>query len=313
MYPQAKAARPGTINIVLNEAKGKADAVNSPSAKGKHMAPFRKIDQYFNPIIGMQELKVRVKEIYAQVLIAQKRKDLGLKSNGQVLHMIFKGNPGTGKTTIARMVATLFQEMEVLEKGHFIEADRSDLVGEYIGHTAQKTKDLIKKAIGGVLFIDEAYSLARGGDKDFGKEAIDTIVKCMEDHHDELVIILAGYPYEMEDFLNINPGLASRFPIQLEFDDYSAIELSAIADVMVQDRDYALSPQASKKLYEHLVAVCYQSQHNFSNARYVRNVIEEAIRKHAYRVAGSSDHARATLITLEAEDFQQINEKTNYH
>ncbi|UOR12620.1 AAA family ATPase [Halobacillus amylolyticus] len=313
MYPQAKAARPGTINIVLNDAKGKADAVNSPSVKGKHMAPFRKIDQYFNPIIGMQELKVRVKEIYAQVLIAQKRKDLGLKSNGQVLHMIFKGNPGTGKTTIARMVATLFQEMEVLEKGHFIEADRSDLVGEYIGHTAQKTKDLIKKAIGGVLFIDEAYSLARGGDKDFGKEAIDTIVKCMEDHHDELVIILAGYPYEMDDFLNINPGLASRFPIQLEFDDYSAKELSAIADVMVQDRDYVFSPQASKKLYEHLVTVCYQSQHNFSNARYVRNVIEEAIRKHAYRVAGSSDHERTTLITLEAEDFQQINEKTNYH
>ncbi|WP_245804813.1 AAA family ATPase [Halobacillus hunanensis] len=313
MYPQAKAARPGAINIVLNEAKGKADAVQSPSVKGKHMAPFRKIDHYFKSIIGLQELKHSVKEIYAQVLIAQKRKDMGLKSNGQVLHMVFKGNPGTGKTTIARMVAALFQEMEVLEKGHFIEADRSDLVGEYIGHTAQKTKDLIKKSLGGVLFIDEAYSLARGGDKDFGKEAIDTIVKCMEDHHDELVIILAGYPYEMDNFMRMNPGLASRFPIQLDFDDYSAMELSAIADHMVQDRDYVLSHQASKKLYEHLVSVCYHSKHNFSNARYVRNIIEEAIRKHAFRVASYSTHERAILTTLEAEDFQLLSEKSSYH
>ncbi|MFQ3543244.1 AAA family ATPase [Halobacillus rhizosphaerae] len=307
MHPQAKAVRSGTINIVLNETKGNPIAVQQIQAQETSIKPFLRIDEFFSTIIGMKDLKKRVKEIYAQVLIAQKRKDLGLKPNTQVLHMVFKGNPGTGKTTVARMVAQLFKEMNVLEKGQFIEADRSDLVGEYIGHTAQKTKDLIHKAIGGVLFIDEAYSLARGGDKDFGKEAIDTIVKCMEDHHDRLIMILAGYPEEMDQFLRINPGLASRFPIQLPFSNYSAAELSAIASKMLEERDYCLTPQAERKLYDHLISVCAHSPYNFSNARYVRNLIEEAIRKHAWRVISSNNQKKTALMTLEVNDFCGIN------
>ncbi|ARI79191.1 AAA family ATPase [Halobacillus mangrovi] len=313
MQSQAKAVKPGTINIVLNESKGKETPVQQVQSKENTLTPFRKIDDYFSSIIGMENLKVRIKEIYAQVLVAQKRKDVGLKSNGQVLHMVFKGNPGTGKTTIARMVAKLFSEIDVLEKGHFIEADRSDLVGEYIGHTAQKTKDLIHKSLGGVLFIDEAYSLARGGEKDFGKEAIDTIVKCMEDHHDELIIILAGYPDEMDDFLKINPGLASRFPIQLSFSNYSATELSGIASEMLKERQYCLTKEAERRLFNHLVHVCSESSYNFSNARYVRNVIEEAIRKHAWRVVCSLDQRKSTLMTLQPEDFAEIQSRYNYH
>src|SRR5699024_3395129 len=154
-------------------------------------------------------------------LVNQKRKEFGLKANKQVLHMLFKGNPGTGKTTVARRLATLLHELDVLSKGHFIEAERADLVGEYIGQTAQKTKKLIQKARGGVLFIDEAYSLARGGDKDFGREAIDCLVKYMEDYHDELIVILAGYPDEMDYFLQLNPGLTSRFPFIINFSNYS--------------------------------------------------------------------------------------------
>ncbi|QAS54524.1 stage V sporulation protein K [Halobacillus litoralis] len=261
----------------------------------------------------MQDLKKRMKEIYAQVLITQKRKDAGLKANPQVLHMVFKGNPGTGKTTVARMVAALFQEIDVLEKGHFIEADRSDLVGEYIGHTAQKTKELIRKALGGVLFIDEAYSLARGGEKDFGKEAIDTLVKCMEDHHDELIIILAGYPDEMDDFLTINPGLASRFPIQLSFSNYNPEELSAIAFGMIEEREYCLTKEAKRKLHQHLQSVCWEKRENFSNARYVRNLIEEAIRKHAWRVIGSPNPKKTTLMTLQSEDFNVQTKHTYIH
>ncbi|CDQ19659.1 AAA family ATPase [Halobacillus karajensis] len=310
MQPQAKSAKPGTINIVLNESKERTAPRQKGLVRNQPAAPFLKIDEFFSNIIGMDDLKSRVKEIYAQVLVSQKRVEAGLKGSGQVLHMVFKGNPGTGKTTVARMVATLFREVNVLEKGHFIEADRSDLVGEYIGHTAQKTKELIHKALGGVLFIDEAYSLARGGEKDFGKEAIDTLVKCMEDHHDQLIIILAGYPDEMDDFLMINPGLASRFPIQLTFQDYSAKELSQIAFGMIEEREYCLTKEAERKLMQHLLSVCSRRKVNFSNARYVRNLIEEAIRKHACRVIGSANPKKSTLMTLEAEDFRMPVEES---
>ncbi|SFK28814.1 stage V sporulation protein K [Halobacillus dabanensis] len=313
MQPQAKTARPSTINIVLNDMKDKAVPERKAVVREQPAAPFCKIDEFFSSIIGMESLKKTLKEIYAQVFISQKRVDAGLKANHQVLHMVFKGNPGTGKTTVARMVATLFREVNVLEKGHFIEADRSDLVGEYIGHTARKTKELIHKALGGVLFIDEAYSLARGGEKDFGKEAIDTLVKCMEDHHDELIVILAGYPDEMEDFLTINPGLASRFPLQLSFPDYDANELLQIAFGMIEDREYCLTREAERRLYQHLTSVCARKIDNFSNARYVRNLIEEAIRKHACRVISSPAFKKKMLMTLQAEDFTVSTEESFFH
>ncbi|MCP3031279.1 AAA family ATPase [Halobacillus sp. A1] len=310
MSQQARIARQGTINIILKDSYRHSDAAALEKNQEKVQAPyFRTIDGYFSSIIGMEGLKLQMKEIYAQLFIEQKRQEVGLKNNRQVLHMIFKGNPGTGKTTVARRVAELFKEMNVLESGHFIEVDRSELVGEYIGHTAQKTKELIKKAMGGVLFIDEAYSLARGGEKDFGKEAIDTIVKCMEDHHDQLIIILAGYPYEMEEFLGTNPGLASRFPIQLEFQDYSADELRDIAKVMLLEKDYRLTPEAERKLCHHLSLLHHDPPRNFSNARYVRNVIEEAIRKHAYRLANRADWDKKDLMLLEPGDFHLTFDK----
>src|SRR5690625_2562851 len=142
----------------------------------------------------------------------EKRREMGLFTNKQVLHMIFTGNPGTGKTSIARELAKILYRLNILSRGHFIEVERADIVGEYIGQTAQKTKAIFQKALGGVLFIDEAYSLARGGEKDFGREAIDTIVKQMEDHSEDVVLILAGYPKEMEHFISLNPGIISRFP-----------------------------------------------------------------------------------------------------
>ncbi|MFG6148829.1 AAA family ATPase [Halobacillus sp. B23F22_1] len=303
MSQQAKLGSQNKINIVLKQDYRTNEAAGQPSIQKVNPPYFRFIENYFSSIVGLHDLKHQIKEIYAQVLIEQKRKESGLKTNHQVWHMIFKGNPGTGKTTVARKVAQLFQEMNVLESGHLIEADRGELVGEYIGHTAQKTKDLITKSLGGILFIDEAYSLARGGEKDFGKEAIDTLVKCMEDYHDQLIIILAGYPIEMEDFLNMNPGLASRFPLQLNFHDYSANELSAIAKVMLKEKDYALTHQAERKLYDHLAEVSYYPPRNFANARYVRNLIEDAIRKHAYRLANRVDWNKKDLMMLEPSDF----------
>src|SRR5699024_5379904 len=181
-------------------------------------------------------------EIYAWIYVNKKRQEQGLKAGKQVLHMMFKGNPGTGKTTFARLIGKLFYKMNVLPKGHLIEAERADLVGEYIGQTAQKTRDLIKKAAGGILFIDEAYSLSRGGEKDFGREAVDTLVKAMEDHKHQFILILAGYPEEMQRFLRLNPGLPSRFPHRFHFDDFSPAELLEIFLRQADELGYVCTP-----------------------------------------------------------------------
>ncbi|WP_425430475.1 AAA family ATPase [Desmospora activa] len=217
--------------------------------------------------------------------------------------MVFAGNPGTGKTTVARIMGRLFHEMGVLSQGHLVEVERADLVGEYIGHTAQKTREHVKRALGGILFIDEAYALSRGGEKDFGKEAIDTLVKSMEDHKNEFVLILAGYPREMEGFIRSNPGLPSRFPIQLSFPDFSVGELMKIADRMVKERQYRFSGPARDKLRKHLDQVCRIPGESFGNARHVRNVVEQAIRLQAVRLLKSRYVSREDLMTLQSDDL----------
>lgn len=271
------------------------------------MDQFADIQKELDPMIGMDNVKSLIYEIYALLYVSRLRSEAGLTGGAQVYHMIFKGNPGTGKTTIARIVAKLFQKMGVLSKGHLIEVERADLVGEYIGHTAQKTRDLVRKAMGGVLFVDEAYSLARGGEKDFGKEAIDTLVKAMEDQRNQFVLILAGYPLEIEQFLMTNPGLPSRFPIQIEFPDYSVDQLLQIGELMVKERDYILLPQTAFKLRQHLVQEKLNEMFSFSNARYVRNMIEKAIRHQAVRLISqyaSSVPAKQELMAIRPEDLK---------
>ncbi|OQM44538.1 stage V sporulation protein K [Anoxybacillus sp. UARK-01] len=291
----------GQINIVLN-SKNTNHLAKEERIEGidyEQHAILRSIQTELDQLIGLENVKKIVKEIYAWLYINKRRKDQGLKSNKQALHMIFKGNPGTGKTTVARLLGKLFFEMNVLSKGHFIEAERADLVGEYIGHTANKTRDLIKKARGGILFIDEAYSLARGGEKDFGKEAIDTLVKGMEDYCEDLVVILAGYPAEMDYFLSLNPGLPSRFPLMIEFPDYTVDELIHIAKQMLREREYEFTFEAERKLYHHIEELLHtKKERKFSNGRYIRNLIEKAIRKQAVRLLyeGRYDKKELTLI-----------------
>lgn len=258
-------------------------------------------------MVGMENVKALIYEIYALLHVSGLRAAAGLSVGSQVYHMIFRGNPGTGKTTIARIVAKLFHKMGVLQKGHLIEVERADLVGEYIGHTAQRTRELVRKALGGVLFVDEAYSLARGGEKDFGKEAIDTLVKAMEDYKNQFVLILAGYPDEIDMFLLTNPGLPSRFPIRIDFPDYSVDQLVRIAEQMAKERDYMLQPQAAAKLRQHLAEQKEDTLFPFSNARYVRNAIERAIRHQAVRLLnlyGNGQPAKHELMTIRAEDFR---------
>ncbi|MDL4839526.1 stage V sporulation protein K [Aquibacillus rhizosphaerae] len=303
MESQVSFNKNGQINIVLHE-RDNYIIENNDQINNNSNDPFQRIDQDFSSFIGMDRLKETIKEIYANIQINQQREKVGLKVQQQVLHMLFKGNPGTGKTTVARKLAQAFHEMNVLSKGHFIEAERADLVGEYIGHTAQKTRDLVEKAKGGVLFIDEAYSLARGGEKDFGKEAIDTLVKHMEDHYNEFILILAGYPHEMNHFLSLNPGLSSRFPIVMDFDDYSVEQLLKIARQMALEREYQLTKDAELKLRDYLIKE-KQNQYfkSFSNARFVRNTIEKSVRKHAVRLMKKQHYSTEELMLITKNDL----------
>ncbi len=296
--------RKSQINIVLNHAEEKLEAVDSALAEAvrKHI-PLERIQKEMEQLIGLQEVKHLLKEVYAWLFVNQCRQENGLKQNSQALHMMFKGNPGTGKTTVARLLGTLFLEMNVLSKGHLIEVERADLVGEYIGHTAQKTRELVKKAKGGILFIDEAYSLARGGEKDFGKEAIDTLVKAMEDNHEDFILILAGYSEEMDNFLSLNPGLPSRFPLMIDFPDYSNAELLEIARKMITERQYRFSKEAEWKLKKSFIMKRIDETGAFSNGRLVRNIIEKAIRKQAVRLLGADVIDRTALELILPEDI----------
>jgi len=297
------------INVVLRSASAD-QAVPLPIDRARTLpseGPWAEWQRELDRLVGLEEVKALVYEIYALLQIGQMRSAAGLSNSQHVFHMIFKGNPGTGKTTVARILARLLQSMGVLGKGHLVEVERADLVGEYIGHTAQKTREWIRKAMGGILFVDEAYSLARGGEKDFGKEAIDTLVKAMEDHRNQFVLILAGYTLEMEAFLMSNPGLPSRFPIRMTFPDYTTDQLIQIAELMARERDYTLLPQTLQKLRQMVIAEKNARLYSFSNARFIRNVLERAIRNQAVRLLEqypSGTPGRMELMDIRPEDLR---------
>lgn len=301
MNAQVKQKKNGQINIILKDYQ-----TSNPLAKSSlKRNPFSFIDEQLSSLVGLDAIKQSLKQIYAIQKVNEQRQSFKLKPSTQVYHMLFTGNPGTGKTTVARKLAKIFYDMNILSKGHFIEVDRSELVGEYIGQTAQKTRSVIKKALGGVLFIDEAYSLARGGEKDFGKEAIDTIVKLMEDYSKDFILILAGYPREMEYFLSLNPGLESRFPFQFHFPDYSVDELVQIAKGFLKENEYMITKKAEIILKSHLLEQKNKNIQHFSNGRYVRNVIEKAIRYHAVRLMYEVEEPNIKQLSeISVEDFQ---------
>lgn len=299
----------GKIHVVFHHTKEERRAPFFDQIDEEKHPALCRLEKEFDKLIGLEKVKKLLKEIYAWLYVNDIRKESGLKSEKQSLHMIFKGNPGTGKTTVARIIAQFFREMNVLSKGHLVEAERADLVGEYIGHTAQKTREMIKKANGGVLFIDEAYSLARGGEKDFGREALDTIVRNIEDKKDDLIVILAGYPHEIDYLLTLNPGLPSRFPIIIEFPDYTTEELMLIAKQMLKEREYELSFDAETKLREYFETEAKHHYFPFGNGRFVRNVIEEAIRNQAVRLLRENQFDRKSLTTILTKDFSFLRQK----
>ena len=254
-------------------------------------------------LVGLQPVKTRIREIAALLLVDRMRASVGLSSRPPSLHMSFTGSPGTGKTTVALRMATILHRLGYVRKGHLVAVTRDDLVGQYIGHTAPKTKEVLKRAMGGVLFIDEAYYLYRQeNERDYGQEAIEILLQVMENQRDDLVVILAGYKDRMEQFFQSNPGFSSRIAHHLDFPDYSLDELHGIAQLMLTEYMYAFSAEARQAFETYLQKRMRQPR--FANARSVRNALDRARLRQANRLfAVGGRVSKADLMTIEAEDI----------
>lgn len=263
------------------------------------------IDQLESDLVGLLPVKTRIREIAALLLVESARRGLGIQAEPPSLHMSFTGNPGTGKTTVARRMADVLHRLKYIRRNHVVTVSRDDLVGQYIGHTAPKTKDILKKAMGGVLFIDEAYYLYRPeNERDYGQEAIEILLQVMEDHRDDLVVVLAGYKDRMDTFFRSNPGMASRIAHHIDFPDYSADELFRIAEMMAATMHYRFDEAGRAVMREYITLRMQQPR--FSNARSIRNGIDRARLRQANRLfAGRGELLdRAALETITAEDIR---------
>lgn len=273
-------------------------------------AEFRKskihevLDKLDRELIGLKPVKTRIHETAALLLVDRVRKQLNLSAGAPSLHMCFTGNPGTGKTTVALRMSEILHRLGYVREGHLVSVTRDDLVGQYIGHTAPKTKEVIKKAMGGVLFIDEAYYLYKPeNERDYGAESIEILLQTMENNRDDLVVILAGYKDRMNKFFHSNPGMRSRVAHHIDFPDYSPDELLAIAKLMLAEQHYRLSP-AGEEAFGEYVRLRMKLEH-FANARSVRNALDRARLRQANRLysGGKKSLTKKDLMTLESEDI----------
>jgi Cdc6-like AAA superfamily ATPase len=303
--PERPPERDGGPERVPGTGTGTAgtDAAAAPEPE-EPLEPARPLEELLaelDGLIGLAPVKAEVKLVTNLLRVEKLRTERGLQVAEHSRHLVFTGNPGTGKTTVARLLAQIYRTLGVVEKGQLIETDRSGLVAGYIGQTSIKVKEVFTKALGGILLIDEAHALARGEDRDFGHEAIDMIVKLMEDHRDDVVLIVAGYPDEMATFLDANPGLRSRFPKTIYFDDYSNEELLRIFEGMCAKSHYTPTDGAKTKVLEYVAA--RPRDRGFGNARLIRNVFEAAVSAQASRVVELGEVSDAVLVGLEAADI----------
>lgn len=259
-----------------------------------------------NGYIGLEQVKEEVGNLINLVAISNLRKEHGLPVEDMSLHLVFTGNPGTGKTMMARLMARIYKSLGMLSKGHLVEVDRSGLVAGFVGQTAIKTGEVIQKALGGVLFIDEAYALNSESENDFGQEAIDTLLKAMEDHRDDLVVIVAGYVDLMKTFIESNPGLESRFNRYLFFEDYSTDEMLSIFEMRCQKGQYIVEEKAKDALKAYFLSESLQDPIGFGNARGVRNTFEKVLVYQANRLAKLPQITKDDLLLLKEEDVLEL-------
>ncbi len=277
--------------------------VGEPTPSPEPLAPPRPVDEVLaelDDLVGLEPVKEEVKLVTALLRVQKLRADAGLPTPDSSRHLVFTGNPGTGKTTVARLLAEIYRSLGVVERGHLVETDRSALVAGFVGQTAARVVEAFDRADEGLLLIDEAYALARGGAQDFGREAIDTLVKLVEDRRDRVVVIAAGYPEEMHDFIESNPGLRSRFPKTILFPDYSTEELVAILGLLGERHGYTLDAGAIERARAFLDA--QDRGKGFGNGRLARNLFETAIGRQAQRLVALETHSVEQLKTIEAED-----------
>jgi len=262
------------------------------------------LDELENELIGLQPVKQRIREVAALLIVERARKQMGLSFDPPTLHMSFTGNPGTGKTTLALRMANILHRLGYIRKGHLVSVTRDDLVGQYIGHTAPKTKEVLKRAMGGVLFIDEAYYLYRpDNERDYGQEAIEILLQVMENNREDLVVILAGYADRMDMFFQSNPGFRSRIAHHIDFPDYGNEELLQISETMLERQNYKFTPEARDMMASYIAH--RRGQPHFANARSIRNALDRARLRQANRLFASSNGPldAEALSTISAEDI----------
>lgn len=285
--------------LVVNKAK---EEVVKDKFEVESEESLEDLQKQLDCMIGLDGVKQQVHSIINELKIDALRKSKGLKVSNTSKHLVFKGNPGTGKTTIARLLSKIYKQLGILEKGQLVEVDRSEIVAGYVGQTALKTKEKIDEAMGGILFIDEAYTLAKG-ENDFGQEAIDTLLKAMEDHRDEFIVIVAGYDEPMESFLQSNPGLKSRFNEYIHFDDYSEEELFMIFGLLCEQNDFRMDLEAQDTLKSYLNELCNHKPDNFANGREMRNLFDKSKKAHSNRLASLNEISDKDLITFKKDDL----------
>ncbi len=304
----AGVARPGQPDAKTRAAPASDTPSPASTPTAETLPPARSIDELMaelDGLIGLANVKAEVRRLASMLQVQQIRAERGLPVIEISHHLVFSGNPGTGKTTVARLLSQIYRAVGVVAKGHLVETDRSKLVAGYVGQTAIKTLETLQASLGGMLLIDEAYALARGGENDFGREAIDTLVKFMEDHRDELAIVAAGYTEEMADFVDANPGLKSRFTRTISFPDYTDDELVAIFLGLGEKSRYACSDDALARV-RHFITSEPRAR-GFGNARFVRNLFETAVAHQAQRLAPLSDPSDEQLTTLTADDIAAVD------